>query len=684
MMKRKYLSSAANDVVARCAMKLGASADGLIEEFEDERSPDTLGYSRRFVEFCCSKVVRQMCSEIGECLGEEPFSRFTFDMMLAWENPEQADKDRSTEESIGKEKEDRKMVANLPKELDDVSLFYSDIMPLLVDHGPDVGEDAFLWMASLFPLVADVINAKFSFESLTATIGNRLHYPAYDKYLKEIDRCIQHLRKQEAPKGVVLAYDEIILHIDGTTNTSRVVRHMGGTSRPGRLTLTNYALYFEASGVISYEDAIKIDLSRDTDHNIKPGATGPFGAPLFDKAIEYDSPDVTEEIVLEFPELTSSTRRELWLALSKEVMLMHKFIHRNKLESPFTVWEIHSRTILGIVRLHSVREMLRMGPPLPTKFLMFSLFDELPKGDIVLEQLAESLKDCSRRPCHASSIMNAVKQSRIVFPDTEVKEDRKGCPCPPAPTISNDNYFSLNTAVNQVREETKVREIARATAKRLKEESVVDNILILLELLNPIKEVFPKIQEIFSWQRPMTTLPVAALTILVIYKEWVNKAVAALLVWLVVMMHQTRKRRVSRRRDDEVMVCTASDKSMAESIVSAQHSLQTVQELIREINIAILKLRSIYVSTARKHSDMVMLMLSLSAAMVAVIPLKYIFMAVALRCFIATSEIGKHLENERGKRRMKEWWDSIPASQVRVIDRAEDCPLRDAAPRFNT
>ncbi|KAI4386629.1 hypothetical protein MLD38_004546 [Melastoma candidum] len=653
MMKRKYLSSAANDVVARCAMKLGASVDGLIEEFEDEWKPDTLGYSRRFVEFCCSKVVRYMCSEIGECLGEETFSRFTFDMMLAWENPEQADKDSSAEESIGKEKEDKKMVANLPKELDDVSLFYSDIMPLLVDHGLDVGEDAFLWMASIFPLVADVINAKFSFESLTATIGNRLHYPAYDKYLKEIDRCIKHLRKQEAPKGVELADDEIILHIDGTTSTPRVVRHMGGTSRPGRLTLTNYALYFEASGVISYEDAIKIDLSRDTDHNIKPGATGPFGAPLFDKAIVYESPDVTEEIVLEFPELTSSTRRELWLALSREVMLMHKFIHKNKLESPFLVWEIHSRTILGIVRLHSVREMLRMGPPLPTKFLMFALFDELPKGDIVLEQLAKHLKDCSKRPCHASSIMNAMKLSRIAFPSTEVKEDGKGCCCPTAPTISNDNYFSLNTTINQVREETKVREIAKATTERLKEESGADNIFILLELLNPIKEVFPKIQEIFTWQRPMTTLVVAAATILVIYKEWINKAVAALLLWLVVMMHHTRKRR-------------------------------TIQESIREINIAILKLRSIYVSTDRKHSDMVMVMMSLLAAIVAVIPLKYIFMAVALHCFIATSELGKHLENERGKRRMKEWWDSIPAAQVRVIDRIEDCPQGDAAQGCNT
>lgn len=60
----------------------------------------------------------------------------------------------------------------------------------------------------------------------------------------------------------------------------------------GRLTLTNYALYFEASGVISYKDALKIDLSKDIEHSVKPSATGPWGAPLFDKAIVCESPEL--------------------------------------------------------------------------------------------------------------------------------------------------------------------------------------------------------------------------------------------------------------------------------------------------------------------------------------------------------------------------------------------------------
>lgn len=61
----------------------------------------------------------------------------------------------------------------------------------------------------------------------------------------------------------------------------------------GRLTLTNQALYFEASGIVSYETALKIDLSRaDAGHQLKETSTGPWGAPLFDKAIAYESSEL--------------------------------------------------------------------------------------------------------------------------------------------------------------------------------------------------------------------------------------------------------------------------------------------------------------------------------------------------------------------------------------------------------
>jgi hypothetical protein len=45
-------------------------------------------------------------------------------------------------------------------------------------------------------------------------------------------------------------------------------------------------------GVITYDDALKIDLSKNISHTVKPAATGPWGAPLFDKAIIYESPEL--------------------------------------------------------------------------------------------------------------------------------------------------------------------------------------------------------------------------------------------------------------------------------------------------------------------------------------------------------------------------------------------------------
>lgn len=53
-----------------------------------------------------------------------------------------------------------------------------------------MGDDAFVWLGSMIPLVADFVNGRFTFETLTLSTGNRLHFPAYDKFLREIDKLI--------------------------------------------------------------------------------------------------------------------------------------------------------------------------------------------------------------------------------------------------------------------------------------------------------------------------------------------------------------------------------------------------------------------------------------------------------------------------------------------------------------
>ncbi|CDY66822.1 BnaC08g49250D, partial [Brassica napus] len=348
--KMKHLSSIANEVVLRCSqyifLLLWSTIDEIVEEFECQWKPAEATDSRKFVEFCDSKAMSRVCQNIPERIKDGSFTRLTLDMMLAWQQPDVNDNE-SHLEAVGKESEDNRIQATLSPEQDDISLFYSYIMPLYV------GEDAFVYLASLIPLPADIINGRYTFETLTAPTGHQLHFPAYDMFVKEIHKCMKYLQKQTKTRGVDLADDEIILHVEGTMASQRVVRHIKETSWPGRLTLTNYGLYFEAAGIINYEDALKIDLTKDGASYVKPNSTGPWGAPLFDKAIVY----YEEGIVLEFPEMTSSTRRDHSLAGAQEIkLLMHQFLKKYNVESPLQAWEVHSRTILGIIRLHAARE----------------------------------------------------------------------------------------------------------------------------------------------------------------------------------------------------------------------------------------------------------------------------------------------------------------------------------------
>ncbi|KAK5813761.1 hypothetical protein PVK06_029212 [Gossypium arboreum] len=661
-MERKHLSSIANHVLRTTAQELGTSVEHLVEEFEAGWNPEVGDYSRKLMEFCSSKALINLCQNIEERLNNGSYSRFTYDMMLAWENPSGALLEKPQAEN-----EDSKISVNLPPEQDDIPLFYSDLMPLLVNDEPSVGEDAFVWLGSLVPLVADIVNGRFTFETLTAPTGNRLFFPAYDKFLKEIDNFMKHLQKQATPKGVELADDEYILHVEGTATTQRVVRHIEGTSWPGWLTLTNHALYFEASGVLTYDDALKIDLSRDIEHGVKPAATGPWGAPLFDKAIIYESPEFQEGVLLEFPEMTSSTRRDHWLALTKEVLLMHKFLSKFKAESPIQAWEMHARTILSIIRLHAAREMLRICPPDPTKFLIFSLYDELPKGDYVLEQLSESLNKVNiPQPCSAHSILR-----KMNFSEPTISEEEKGVN-EKRETIAgseDDDKTSLETAINQTRKEEREVVNAKEAIEGLKDEGISENALILMELLKPLKSGFVWFRETLSWERPRTTLIVIAIVTVIVYKEWVGKAISAGLLVLVAKMIQARQEKL-KDKQKEITVCTAfeSTASTRENIVSAQYMYMTICQIIQQANVTILKLHSVLVSRAPKHANVMMVGIIGLAILLAVTPLKYLIISAVLHWMIMRSKLGKYIKNNQNKRRVKEWWDSIPPTPVRIVD----------------
>jgi len=132
--------------------------------------------------------------------------------------------------------------------------------------------------------------------------------------------------------------------------------------------------------------------------------------------------------------------------------------------------------MLGIIRLHAAREMLRISPPVPTKFLIFSLYNEIPKGDFVLEELADSLnKSNNSQSCSASSILSSMNISKTIVSDVITDEARQA----DESVYDVDGSPTLETAIQQAREEEREILIAKATTEELKEEGVIDSVLVI-------------------------------------------------------------------------------------------------------------------------------------------------------------------------------------------------------------
>ncbi|MED6119603.1 hypothetical protein PIB30_013240 [Stylosanthes scabra] len=381
------LSPLANSVVARSSQILGVSTHELQHAFDSELPlsvKELLTYARNLLEFCSFKALHKLTAS-PNYLNDKHFRRLTYDMMLAWESPSVESDDIETPTR-------RRLEANGDE--DEASFFYSSStnMALQVDDEKTVGLEAFSRIAPACVTVADIITVHNLFAALTVSSGKRLHFLVYDKYIRFLDKVLKNSKNALAAcaGNLQLAEDEIVLDVDGTIPTQPVLQHIGMSAWPGRLTLTNYALYFESLGVGVHEKAIRYDLSTDLKQVIKPDLTGPLGARLFDKAVMYKSTSVAEPVYFEFPEFKANFRRDYWLDIILEVLRAQQFVRKYYLKDSQKS-EVLARAMLGIFRYRAVKEAFKFFSSNYKTLLTFSLAENLPRGDMILETLTNSL-----------------------------------------------------------------------------------------------------------------------------------------------------------------------------------------------------------------------------------------------------------------------------------------------------
>ncbi|XP_057480579.1 uncharacterized protein LOC130767665 isoform X2 [Actinidia eriantha] len=610
------LSPVANIVIRRCSKILGISTSELRENFDAEAS-DSLKhpsrYARNILEYCCFRALALSTQVIG-CVADKKFRRLTFDMMLAWEFPAAASQ------------------------------------PLLnMDEDVTVGVEAFSRIAPAVPIIANVVIADNLFEVLTASTGGRLQFSVYEKYLSGLERAIRKLKTQSESSLLATlrsAIGEKILEVDGTVTSQPVLQHVGISTWPGRLILTDHALYFEALRVVSYDKAKRYGLSEDSKQVVKPELTGPWGTRLFDKAVLYKSVSLSEPVVMEFPELKGHTRRDYWLAIIREILCVHRFINKFQITG-VEHDEALLKATLGIVRVQALKEISSATPVCYESLLMFNLCDQLPGGDLVLEALAKmsssrALDRTNSNPgggIHSVSALSMASNLGFMFGTTSNVNEAGLC----VGEIIVGERTPLERAVKESITNHKKVVLAQATVDGVKVDGIDTNLAVMKELLSPVTEVGKWLLSLAYWE------------------DSLKSSVFCLGLSYIIF---------SQGSVDELKVVAPPALTTVEQLLAVQNAISQAEELIQDGNIVLLKSRALLLSIFPQASEKFAVALLVGALMLAFLPSKYIVLLIFLETFTQYSPLRK-ASTERWTRRLREWWFSIPAAPV-VLERAKE------------
>ncbi|MBA0857024.1 hypothetical protein Goshw_006364 [Gossypium schwendimanii] len=638
------LSPVANIVVRRCSKILETSSNELLESFNAEASDSVKSqHARNFLEYCCFRALALSTRAMGH-LADKKFRRLTFDMMVAWEAPASASE----------------CLVNLD---DDLS----------------VGVEAFSRIAPAVPIIANVIICENLFNVLTISTDGRLHFSVYDKYLNGLERVIKRMKSQSESSllsAVRQSRGEKILEVDGTVTTQPVLEHVGVSTWPGRLILTDHALYFEALKVVSYDKPKRYDLSNDLKQIVKPELTGPWGTRLFDKAVLYKSISISEPVVIEFPELKGHTRRDYWLAIIREILYVHKFINKYRVTG-VEKDDALSKAILGILRVQAIQEISSSNPVQFESLLIYNLCEQLPGGYFILETLAKMSKSreldrgnnlVAGGGMYSISALAMVSNLGFVFDSCSSSSNPSEAGLLVGEVVVGEMSL-LEKAVKESRDDYKRVVLAQETVAGVKVDGIDTNLAVMKELLLPVLEVGKGLLSLVYWDDPPKSLMFCLIFTFIIFRGWVGYALALMVLFFAIFMVLTRFFNQGRPVD-EIKIIAPPPMNTMEQLLAVQNAVSQFEQLIQDGNIILLKFRALLLSVFPQASEKVAASLLLTALMVALLPGKYMFLLIFLEIFTRYSPARK-ASTERWMRRLREWWFSIPAAPV-VLEREKE------------
>ncbi|KAG9141870.1 hypothetical protein Leryth_013988 [Lithospermum erythrorhizon] len=671
-MPKGNLSLAAIVSIEQFSRMNGLTGQQLQNIFKDLVSDSVYSDPRNLVEYCCFRFLsRDNSSEIHSSLKEPAFQRLIFITMLAWENPYRSRQPKAYERN------------NLKTRL--------------------VGEEAFVRIAPAVSGVADWPTAHNLFRVLAGD-SRGLPFSLWSTYINELLR-VHDARKSYQFQEYKNSGERILCL--GSSRKQPVLKWKNNVAWPGKLTLTDRALYFEAVDLGGTKEALRLDLTTDSSR-VEKTRVGPLGLDIFDSAISVTSDPESEGWKLEFFDVGNELRRDVWHALIYEVIALYKFIREfGPDDGDLSVLNVYgaqkgkeratTQATNAIARLQAL-QFIRKLLDEPMKLVQFSFLQNVPYGDVVLQTLAVNCwggplitKSTVRSPGELAKSTSEVSESADYIFDIDGsvylrKWMRSQSWASNASLTFWKNIstkqgivFSKNLAVADMnliqkaartcRQKYQVAEKTQATIDAAMIEGIPNNIDLFKELVLPLSVVAKNIEKLRRWEDPLLTASFLAVTYTLIFRNMLSYIFPAALMILAASMLLLKGLKEQGRLGKYFGKVTIRDQppsNTLQKIIGVKEAMREVERFLQNVNVAVLKIRSIILAGQPQITTEVALALLLGASVLLVIPFRYILAFVVFDLFTRELKFRRQMVL-RFMSILKERWDTVPAAPVVVV-----------------
>nr|CAD1832775.1 unnamed protein product [Ananas comosus var. bracteatus] len=632
--------------------------------------------ARSLVEYCCFRYLSRDNSDFHPSLKELAFQRLLFVTMLAWEQPY----------SQGSESQSSPNKFSL--------------------QGRLVGEEAFVRIASAVAGVADISTAHHLFKAL---VGDEqgISLSLWTTYLVELIKVHQGRRTYQS--GDDMLSDEQLLCI-GSSRKRPVLKWEDNFAWPGNLTLTDKALYFEAIGLTGSKKYMRLDLTHHGS-KVEKAKVGPFGSKLFDSAVSISCGLKSQEWVLEFVDFGGEMRRDVWHAFISEIVSLHKFIHEyGPADDDPTIHHIYGAhkgkakaiqsAANGIARLQSLQFIRKLYED-PAKLVQFSYLQNAPYGDVVLQTLAVNFWG---GPLITSFREGKNQQNRWVRPSEDLSSGsnvhifdidgsvylRKWMRSPTWASGYSISFWRNSLVRNGIvlgkslvvadrhlveraaltcKEKSQIVQKTQATIDAAMIQGIPSNIDLFKELMLPFVMTAENFEKLRRWEDPRATVCFLVFAYTVIFRNLLSYIFPATLGFAAVamlLMKALKEQGRLGRSFGKVIIRDQPPSNTIEKIIALKEAMAYMENYLQNLNVSLLKIRTIFLSGQPEITTQVALVLLGGAASLLVVPFKYILAFLLFDLFTRELEFRREMVL-KFRTFLKERWASVHATPVVVL-----------------